>query len=158
MTINCEINITDILTTVLSVGISVLIVVIGWNRDRQKDREQATLEQKLNRENEIAKELRDYREKMLESFQRLFIFIMENGRNLGQDDVPRLNDLIADFSANATSFCTSDELDIFRRINAELEKAKKSEQNTLYKEFFDFKNAVHNNIRRELSLAEITFE
>jgi hypothetical protein len=55
------------LAPIIGALIAAIIVIWGWSRSAR-----------LNRKNEIAKELRVYRLSMLQSFQTLFIFLMEH--------------------------------------------------------------------------------
>jgi hypothetical protein len=77
--------------------------------------------------------------------------------------VDDFNKLFIEFTVKAFAFCNSDELDIYYRIADEIDEINKGKQVAFNREkffqpFYDFKNMVHNNIRKELNLKEIKYQ
>jgi hypothetical protein len=151
--VNWSIDITDIITTVISVVISVFIVVFGWHKEKKKDREQASIEQQLNRENEIAQELRLHRLKLLQDLDELEIRV-EFGDNIFiRGDIEReikLNSylqLFAKVKLGFLSFGNQEEIDsLYEALDLQ------SDQKEFKKALLKSIRLLRNNIRLELNL------
>jgi hypothetical protein len=128
-------------------------VVFGWHKEKKKDREQASIEQQLNRENEIAQELRLHRLKLLQDLDELEIRV-EFGDNIFiRGDIEReikLNSylqLFAKVKLGFLSFGNQEEIDsLYEALDLQ------SDQKEFKKALLKSIRLLRNNIRLELNL------
>ena len=143
------IGVTDILTVLLPIVASVLIVVIGWKRERNKDREQAALEQRLNRENEIAKERRNYKMDMYISTSGFIIMLR---RKIIEQDIEYLEsseclNTAQEITGKISLFGTDEELKCWENIGVAITDRDKDKFDQNFSEWEEF---IKNGIKKEL--------